>query len=75
MSIETRILWWMMAVAALSLMFVGTIGGFWVAISYAAGLVLVARGYWIWFACRPRMISISVHTLTGIYVYREVARG
>lgn len=72
--IETRILWWMTAVAALSLLLIGTIGGFWPAISYAAGLALAARGYWIWFACRPRMICVPVHTLAGVYIYREVAR-
>ena len=73
--IETRILWWMTAVALLSLLLVGTIGGFWPAISYAAGLALAARGYWVWFACRPRLVCERIRWYDGTYAYWEVTRG
>lgn len=73
--IETRILWWMFAIALFSLLLIGTVGGFWAAVLYASGLVLAAHGYWLWIACRPRLVCVPVHTLTGIYLYREVVRG
>lgn len=73
--ITTRVLWWMLATALLSLLMIGSIGGFWAAMAYTSGLALGCCGYHRLVVCRPRLVCVPVHTLSGIYLYREVARG
>lgn len=70
-----RALYAMCAILALSLLMIGTIGGFWAAMAYTSGLALACYGYHRLVVCRPRLVCVPVHTLTGIYLYREVARG